>query len=143
MPSGIYLNAEILTEKEVALKIKEAVKDKKIYYDYFRWRRYYTYHQSEGGSSDPLCAFCAFLNDDTKRNHRRVYARLDKWWNEYRSNNKQEDFIVNYEDSGRFIKSVITFKAKNGEWQTTTPALSILDQMYNFAHDLINYFFPQ
>lgn len=79
MPYGIYLDGNILSEEKVAEKINEAIQDKQKYYDYFRWHQYYTYQfTAESGDTDPLCSFCAFLNDESKRNQRRVYARFDQ-----------------------------------------------------------------
>lgn len=141
IPDGFYLNGNILSEEEVAAKINEAVQDKRKYYDYFRWHRYYTYQSTYGGDIDSLCAFCAFLNDNSIRTKRRVYTRIDKWWNDYRPQNTTENFIVNYEDSGPYIKSVVSYREQNNEMHQMT-TISTLDNVNNFLTDLFNYYFP-
>lgn len=141
MPEGIYLDGNIMSEDQVAEKINEAIQDKQKYYDYFKWHGYYNYDRAEGSDADPLCTFCAMLNDESIRNHRRVYARFDKWWNEYRSQNDEEDIIVKYDDSGSYIKSVLTYREPNTEVITEVPS-SALDQANSFIGDIINYYFP-
>lgn len=130
-----------MSEEEVAAKMNEAIQDKQKYYDYFKWHRYYTYHQSQGGDTDPLCAFCAFLNDESIRNQRRVYARFDKWWNEFITQNDAEDIIEKYEDSGPYIKSVLTYREPKFE-PKTVETLSTWEQANSILDDVINYFFP-
>lgn len=140
MPAGIYLNGNVLKEEEVADKMMEAIHDKQKYYDYFRWRHYYSYFPTEGGGSDPLCTLCALLNDESVRNQRRVYARFTQWWNDYRSQTELEDFIVKYEDSGPYIKSVLTYRENKVEqkaWETPTT----LELVNDFFGDLFSYFF--
>lgn len=141
MPDGIYINGNMLTESQVAQKINEAIQDKQKYYDYFRWHQYYTYQfTAESGDSDPLCAFCAFLNDESNRNHRRVYAKFNKWWNEDGNHKDSGDIIVNYDDSGPHIKSVLTYKEKHIEMKTVSTS-STFEQVNSFVGDIINYYF--
>lgn len=129
-----------MSESEVAAKINEAIKDKQKYYDFFKWHRYYTFHHAAGGDDDTLCAFCSLLNEESIRNQRRVYARFDNWWNEYRSANDAEDIIVKYDDSGPYIKSVMTYREPKVEVKTVN-APSTLEQVNNFFSDLLNYYF--
>lgn len=140
MPDGIYINGNMLTEDQVAQKIREAIRDKQKYYDYFRWHQYYTYHfTAESGDSDPLCAFCAFLNNESNRNRRRVYARFNKWWNEDGNHRGLGDIIVNYDDSGPYIKSVLTYREKQIEVKAASTS-STFEQVNSFFGDLINYY---
>lgn len=134
------MNGNILSEEEVAAKINGAIQNKQMYYDYFRWHRYYTYQSVDGGVTDPLCAFCAFLNDNSIRTQRRVYARIDKWWNEYRGQNKMEDFIVNYEESGAYIKSFVSYREEKIASQPIATT-SALENVNNFFVDLFSYYF--
>lgn len=84
MPSGSYLNAMILNANELAAKIFESIRNKVKYYDFFRWHSYYSYHMpAESADTDPLCKFCAFLNNASIRYGRRVYERFTQWWNEF------------------------------------------------------------
>lgn len=140
MPDGVYLNANTMSEDEVAAKIHEAMQDKQKYYDYFKWHRYYTYHHAEGSDDDALCAFCAFLNDESIRNQRRVYARFDKWWSEYRNENDVQDIIVKFDDSGPHIKSVMSYREAKIEVKTVnTP--SIFEEVNSFVDDVFGYYF--
>lgn len=141
MPKGIYLNGNTMSEEEVAEKMNDAIKKKEIYYDYFRWHQYYNYSTAEGTDADPLCNFCAMLNDQSVRNQRRVYARFNKWWNEYRSLNDEDDIIVKYEDSGSYIKSVLTFREPTFVVKTVVPT-STIEVVNSFIADIINYYFP-
>lgn len=141
MPDGIYINANKLTEKEVAEKMHEIIQDKQKYYDYFRWHQYYSYQLTAGsGDSDPLCAFCAFLNDEIISTNRRVYARFDKWWNEDGHDRKLGDFIENFKDSGPHTKHIRNYMQKQIEIQTII-APSALEEVINLAGDLLNYYF--
>lgn len=143
MPDGIYLNGNFLTEEEIAEKINEAVQDKQKYYNYFRWHRYYTYQlMSDVGDKDPLCEFCAFLNNEAIRNQRRVYAGFTKWWNESGNHKDMEGIIVKYEDSGRYIKSVVSYRHKKSE-MSTDYAPSAVEQVNSFIGELFNYYFDK
>lgn len=140
MPDGIYINGNILTEVEVAEKINAAIQDKQKYYDYFRWHRYYTYRfTGEIGDKDPLCEFCAFLNDESNRNHRRVYAGFSKWWNEDGNHKDMDGIIVKFEDSAPYIKSVVSYR--NKKEIGTEDVVSTLEQLNGFFGDLFSYYF--
>lgn len=142
LPNGIYLNSNTMSEDEVAAMMNEAILDKQKYYDYFKWHRYYSYHQVHGINDDTLCSFCALLNDESARNQRRVYARFDKWWNEYRSENDSEDIIVKYDDSAPHIKSILTYREPKVEVKTVESP-STLDKVNNFIADLFGYYFGE
>lgn len=94
LPDGSYLNANEHTPNETAHMMNEIIKDKQKYYDFMKFHRYYTYHASaESVDTDPLCSFCVFVNDESKRKQRRVYARFTEWW--YGSN-QTGDIVVHY-----------------------------------------------
>lgn len=142
MPDGIYLNAETLSEEELAVKIKEAVQDKQKYYDYFRWHRYYTYQFSaESRDSDPLCQFCAYLNDESKRSQRRVYSGFTKWWNDYSKPNDTDNIIERYEDSDPHFKSYISFRDKLPVKVSATA--SAFQEIGSFVGDVYHYYFEK
>lgn len=142
MPTGIYINANTMTEEEVAQKMYEVIQDKQKYYDYFRWHSYYNYAPTEGGDTDPLCTLCAFLNGESVRNQRRVYARFTTWWNEYRSPNEEEEFVVRYEDSGSYIKGILTYREIKIEPQVAATS-STIELVNHFVDDLFNYYFGE
>lgn len=138
MPDGIYFDVTKFTEGELASKMNELIQDKEKYYDMFKWHDYYSYHSiAESGETDPLCAFCAFLNDDSRRIKRRVYARFTDWWNNLIMAN---DTIVEYEDSGPKIKSYFSFKPAKLERIAVTASLlngvnDFVDKIYNYYSD--------
>lgn len=144
LPNGAYLNAKNYTPLELANKMDEIIKDKQKYYDFFKFHRYYTYHAvAESVDSDPLCAFCALVNDESKRNDRRTYAQFHKWWNRIDEKlNETVGMIVKYENSGSHIKGIITYREKKVEMNEVATPLP-LESVGNFIDDLINYYFQR
>lgn len=61
--------------------MNETIHDKEKYYQFFKWRRYYSFHDpKEDADTDEICAFCAFLNIDRKLNRSRVYIHFKNFW---------------------------------------------------------------
>lgn len=86
MPDGIYLDANALGPRELAKKINDAVRNKKIYYEYFKWHRYYGFHDAtESPDTDKICTFCAVLNNSSRRMEKTIVKNFAKWWNNPRS----------------------------------------------------------
>lgn len=137
VPEGIYLDGKALGEEELAKKINEAIQDKQKYYDYFKWHEYYTYQDTtESAETDPLCAFCAFLNNMTARAQRRVYAHLFEWWNEFERT--RNDSIFWYE-SALFPKIKTYFMTIPDNTETEAP--TILETVNQFVGKLYDHFF--
>lgn len=136
MPDGIYLNANEIGEEEIAKRINDAIQDKEKYYDYFKWHNHYSYHNIyESADTDRLCALCAFLNNRTVRNARRVYAHITQWWNE--KENPTEDPIVWYESATPgSIHYYRTYPKKNKPSPPT-----VIDNVGKFVEELYNYYF--
>lgn len=68
--------------EELAKEIVDIIEDPQRYYDFFKWRNYYTFQ--DAGADDyreSVCAFCAFLNNWAKRNETRIYKNITQWWN--------------------------------------------------------------
>lgn len=82
MPDGIYLNARELSPRLLAQHINEAIEDKELYYDYFRWRGYYSFYNPVNlkGESE-YCKFCGALNDAKIMAKSVTYLNLADWWN--------------------------------------------------------------
>lgn len=81
MPEGMYLNANDLEVENLAKIMNESIHDKKKYYDFFRWHRYYSIHDPrESPDSDEICSFCAFLNDKSQINKKSVYMNITQFW---------------------------------------------------------------
>lgn len=78
MPEGIYLNARSFVPEQLASEMVEIIHNKKKYYDYFKWHRYYSYSYCKEGHN--ICALCATLNNDFERTS--VYMNFSLWWNE-------------------------------------------------------------
>lgn len=137
MPDGIYLNAVQLGQEELAKQINEYIHDKEKYYDFFKWRRYYSYHEvSESADTNRLCAFCALLNNATVRSQRRVYARMSEWWN----NNVVENAIVTYDNANPKDKGMITSPGRKVKSKTST-VLPLMHNVGKFVDDIYNYYF--
>lgn len=82
MPGGIYLNARELSPKRLAEQINELIEDKELYYEYFRWRGYYSfYNPAQLKGENEYCQFCEVLNDDKKMAKSVTYLNLAEWWN--------------------------------------------------------------
>lgn len=82
MPDGIYLNARELPPKRLAQQINDIIEDKDLYYDYFRWRGYYSFFNPANlkGESE-YCKFCKALNDKKIMTKPVTYVNLAEWWN--------------------------------------------------------------
>lgn len=84
MPDGIYLDAGKLEVKDLAKEMNDIINNPARYLDFFRWHRYYTFHNAnEDNFQAAVCGFCAMLNNDTRRNQRTFYKNITKWWNEW------------------------------------------------------------
>lgn len=84
MPDGMYLNANILGAHILAKEMNDIIKDPKRYFNFFKWHRYYSFHNSdEDNHHDAVCGFCALLNNKTRRNQKTVHKYIAKWWNGY------------------------------------------------------------
>lgn len=85
MPDGIYLNARSFVPEKLATEIVEIIHDKKKYYEYFKWHRYFSYSHCREGHN--ICELCAMLNNHTQRTATSVYMNFSLWWNESQSTN--------------------------------------------------------
>lgn len=82
MPDGIYLNAHELKPKELAKEMYSIIRNKKWYYDFFKWRGYYAFHgTAEDSHTTHVCDLCAFINKMTERNETKVYGDIALWYN--------------------------------------------------------------
>lgn len=82
MPDGMYLNAREFGPKKLAKTMSEIILDQKKYYDFFKWHKYYSFHDTdEFLQRDGICAFCALLNNRTRRDQIIVHKLITKFWN--------------------------------------------------------------
>lgn len=134
MPDGIYLNANLIGEEQMASKMNELIHDKEKYYDFFKWHGYYSYHDvTESADSNRLCGLCAFLNNMTMRSQRRVYTHLTQWWNE----DKVDNPIFWYETA---IPNAKAFYRKYPN-KHTAESPSLLQHVGQFVDQIYNYYF--
>lgn len=97
MPEGMYLDARVLGPAKTAKKISKYIRNRKLYYNFFRFRRYYTFdYAHHNPATDPVCILCAMLNDKRRRDERRVYAYFTQWWNGIKPGENPEDPIIYY-----------------------------------------------
>lgn len=82
MPDGIYLNALTLGVKGLAKEMNDIILNPQRYYDFFKWHRYYTFHQTADDEYHfQVCGLCAMLNNKTRREQRTVHRYITEWWN--------------------------------------------------------------
>lgn len=61
--------------------MNDIILDKNKYYDFFKWRRYYSIHDhSESAETDEICALCSFLNDKKYKYKTTVYTHITWFW---------------------------------------------------------------
>lgn len=82
LPDGSYLNALELGVKGLAKEMVNIINNTRRYSDFFKWRNYYTVHDAAANDyRESVCAFCAHLNDNRKKNKTQVYENITAWWN--------------------------------------------------------------
>lgn len=82
MPQGIYLDALELGPVKLARKVCDIISMRQYYYNMFRWHNYYSYHNPLHDRANGVCAFCALLNDQQRREEEKVYKNIVKWFND-------------------------------------------------------------
>lgn len=83
IPDGIYLDACALGPEQLARQMNNAIVVKKKYYEFFKWRGHYSFLKaSETPNTDPICKFCAVLNDVKKRTTTSIHRNTSNWWNQ-------------------------------------------------------------
>lgn len=93
----MYLDARTLGPNKTAKKMSKAIRNRNLYYNFFRFHRYYNFHAAHDDPvTNPICTFCATLNDKRLRDERRVYANFAQWWNELRPSENFKQFLVYY-----------------------------------------------
>ncbi|XP_049868714.1 alpha-(1,3)-fucosyltransferase C-like [Pectinophora gossypiella] len=81
MPDGAYLNAFELGAKKLAAEMKSIIDNKERYYNFFKWRNHYSYHDiSEDSATDNYCRLCAALHANDTRAKTEDIPFTD-WWN--------------------------------------------------------------
>lgn len=61
--------------------MNDTIYNKDKYYDFFKWHRYYSFHDpSEFPETDEICALCTFLNKERSTNKISVYENIYAFW---------------------------------------------------------------
>lgn len=116
MPDGIYLNAYVLGVAEVVKQMKYIIEDTAKYYDYFKWRHYYSFHSPEVSEyTDNYCNFCTRVNNVILRAQKKTYNHMADWW--YRSIREQNQKPI-------YVPVVKILKNKLNETIITTTTIS-------------------
>lgn len=83
MPDGVYLNALELGPAKLAKEINNIINSRASYYDMFKWHTYYSYYDPLAfPETNGVCELCAFLNSDQRRDERKMYKNIVKWFND-------------------------------------------------------------
>ncbi|XP_013189108.1 alpha-(1,3)-fucosyltransferase C-like [Amyelois transitella] len=83
LPKGSYLNARTMGPTNLAHKMFELMTDLNAYAQYFKWKKYYSYHyRHESPDTDDYCKFCAMLNDEELFKRKSYYANMRIWWSD-------------------------------------------------------------
>lgn len=102
----MYIDARELGPKKTARKMSKLIRNRKLYYKYFKFHNHYVFHAAHDSlATDPVCNFCAMLNDKRLRNERRVYELLTKWWNGVQPEESPEDPILYYKTTNNLLRS--------------------------------------
>lgn len=68
---------------KLANEMMDVIRDRKKYYDFFKWHGYYSFHYTgENSFRYEICGLCEFLNNRTRMNEKSIY-RTNLWWNEW------------------------------------------------------------
>lgn len=62
--------------------MNDIILDPQRYFDFFKWHGYYSFHETAKDKyRQTVCEFCAFLNSYKRKNIRKTYKDIGKWWN--------------------------------------------------------------
>nr|XP_021191304.2 alpha-(1,3)-fucosyltransferase C [Helicoverpa armigera] len=82
MPGGSHLNVLNQTIEVLVKRMVDMINDKEQYYEYFKWRNHYSYHNGEESpATDYYCDFCKKLNDFNLMNRTSYIENFKGWWN--------------------------------------------------------------
>lgn len=77
------MDACALGPEKLARQMNHAIIVKRKYYEFFKWHGHYSFHSaSERPNTNPICEFCALLNNVTKMTTTSIHRNTSKWWNQ-------------------------------------------------------------
>ncbi|XP_004922638.1 alpha-(1,3)-fucosyltransferase C-like [Bombyx mandarina] len=77
LPPGSYIDGRRYKPAQLAEIMNKLMKNHKLYAEYFRWKKHYTYH--DPSEVDNVCALCKALNNK-KMASPNTYYQFRKWW---------------------------------------------------------------
>lgn len=76
------MNAVNFRPKTMAVVMNNIIRNKKRYYRFFRWHRYYSIQApDESPDTDELCGFCALLNNRMIMRKISAHEDITRFWN--------------------------------------------------------------
>ncbi|XP_045505009.1 alpha-(1,3)-fucosyltransferase C-like [Colias croceus] len=91
LPPSSYIDAGKLNSDEIATLIVEAINNRNVYEDYFRWHNHYTYKESPVIAD--VCSLCELLH--SQENEFKSINKFRQWWNpSYKELCKNEHHFV-------------------------------------------------
>ncbi|KAH9640722.1 hypothetical protein HF086_007293 [Spodoptera exigua] len=94
MPDGTYLSANTLTIKELAKKMADIIKNKELYYEYFKWHNHYSYRDVVASvETDPYCKLCEAINNEEEMSKTTIYEDIGMWWSPKKCQFKNNRFL--------------------------------------------------
>lgn len=141
MPKGMYIDARVLGPQKTAKKMSRLIRHRELYYKHFKFHSHYVFHAAHDSVlTDPVCTFCAMLNDKRLRDERRVYQLLTQWWNGDQSGNAtKEDYIIYYNTSNNSLRNMHPKVHIGNPNQYASPPEEISEGP--FLSKVYNYFF--
>lgn len=136
----MYIDARVLGPQQTAKKMSRLIRHRKLYYKYFKFHNYYVFHAPHDSVvTDPVCNFCAMLNDKRLRNERRVYELLTDWWNGNQSGKANKDYIVYYNTTNNSLRNKVYLENPN-RYASSVPEGTeegpFLSRVYNYFFEL-------
>lgn len=138
MPDEIYLDALELGPANLASKISDLIRDRKSYNDMFRWHNYYSYHNPlDEPNTSGICAFCALLNDEKRRNETTVYKNIVKWFNDRKDWNIEQERSITVLDERRYSLNTSKIDNKSNNYTTTMAPSRSTEKIHNNNDDVV------
>ncbi|CAB3232228.1 unnamed protein product [Arctia plantaginis] len=81
IPPESYIDGRQMNSYQLAALMDRLARSPRQYSRYFRWKKYYTYHNPS--MNENMCNICEALNDRTMMEKTTIYNNFRSWWNPY------------------------------------------------------------
>ncbi|CAG4976310.1 unnamed protein product [Colias eurytheme] len=78
LPPGSYIDTYKKTSSQIAEAMYNVIRNRELYYDFFRWKNHYIISKSSGLDG---CALCELMNNPARLIQQYSYSSFRKWWN--------------------------------------------------------------